>query len=103
MILHSDKYISPNLQNKSSRILRKINKKKKVKDLVCICIASNPNNLFEIIQLNELYKELYENKTYIVVGLANGDEEARILVKDIVQDVFAKQNNVDVRKFFKIK
>jgi hypothetical protein len=103
MVLHSDIYISPHLQKNSDRIFRRLNKKHKIKDLVCICIACNPINLLEIISINELYKDFYENKPYIVIGLAKGEEEARILVKDIINDVFSKQENVDVRKFFNIK
>lgn len=103
MILHNDIYMNQHLQKNNKRILRRLNKKKMVKDLVCICIACNPKNLLEIISLSELYKDLYEDKPYIVVGIAEGEEDARLLVKDIISDVFTEQKNVDVRKFFNIK
>lgn len=103
MVLHNELYLSPHLQKKSKKIIRRLSKKKKIHDLVCICIAFHPKNLLEIIALSELYKDLYEDKSYIVVGIAKGEEEARLLVKDIITDVFHKQNDVDVRKYFQIK
>lgn len=102
MILHSSIYISSSLQHKSSKILTKIQKKKKIDNLFCICIAYHPSNLLEIIKLNELYNRLYDNRSYIVVGVAL-EEEVNTLVKEIIEDVYKDQNNVDVRAYFGIE
>lgn len=45
-----------------------------------IFLPQNPDNLFEIISLNELMKPPFKNLTYEMVGLAGSRVEAFLLV-----------------------
>ena len=102
MVLHNNLYFGSSLQKKTAKILNKIEKKKKIDQLFCICLAFNPSNLLEIIKYNDLHHRIYENRSYIVVGLAVGEEEASYLLKKIIEDVYHKQHDVDVNKYFEI-
>lgn len=78
---------------------RKIEKKKPVFSLYCICIASNPSNLLDIMNVNELLFPYYQKRKVIIVGLAGNRKEAIELAAEIIEEVYTKTGGFDVRNF----
>lgn len=81
-------YLGNNI-NQSS-VINKLNHKGV--NLYYICICQNSNSIMEIIHSHEIHKEVYKNKDYIVIGLANSKEEAKKIVCSIIEDMY-KENN----------
>lgn len=68
--------------------------------LYCICLASNENNLFDIINCNELLFQYYRRNVLCIVGLSKTREDAVELLRDIVEDIYQKTQDFNVREYF---
>jgi hypothetical protein len=70
---------------------------------VCVvAVASNPQNLLEIIPTWELMQRAYIRKDDLeIVGVAKDRDEAVELVVRIVDEVYMQTGTVDVRSYFK--
>lgn len=68
--------------------------------IYCITLASNRDNLLDIMSCNELLFAHYKRSALSVVGLAASYRNAVSLVIDIVQDVYKATGTYDVRSFF---
>lgn len=69
-------------------------------EVYCITFASNPNNLFDIINANELLFPYYAQKEIYVLGLAASKEKATLLVKDMLEEVYRESGGFCVREYF---
>lgn len=86
-------YIANKSINKND-IIKKLSKRQAINNIYCICIDENSNSIMEIIHSYEIHKELYCNKNYIIIGVANDKDEAKELVCVIIKDIYKKDNNV---------
>ena len=68
--------------------------------LYCITLATNVNNLLDIISCNELLFKHYRRANVTVVGMAAAYKDAVELVKKIVVDVYKDTGDFDVRSYF---
>ncbi len=68
----------------------------------CISIASNRNNLLDIISSNELRYSYYKRNTMYVIGLAASYKEALVLVTDIIMNVYRDTGGFNVRDYYKM-
>lgn len=94
--LYLDSYTEKNL----NKIKRRMERRKVNISVYCIALASNPKNLFDIYNTNELLFKYYSQKEITVVGLASSKENAVLLVADIVNDMYQKTGSLDARTFF---
>ena len=65
-----------------------------------ICIATNPENLLDIIRFGELEFNYYKERKMYIIGVASSKENARYLVADIIQKVYNESNGFNCREFF---
>lgn len=93
-------YFDEHMKTKSSKTIKAIGKGKLRYDVYGIVLAMNKDNLFDIINVNELKFPYYKNKEICILGLARGREEAKFLVRDMVEEVYQKTGDVKVREFF---
>lgn len=104
MIKWCDKlYMDDEVKKKPVKWKKKLEQEKISYGLYCIALASNQNNLFDIICCNELLFRYYRQKNIYIVGLAKSRESAILLVQEIVNDIFKETGRVDVRDYFKFK
>lgn len=93
-------YLGEKLKKKKDVIIAALNNRRITSDVYCIVFASQPNNLFDIINANELLFPYYQKKDIMIVGLAKGNEEATHLVQDMLMEVYQKTGAFDVREYF---
>jgi len=101
MILWTSRlYIGDKMKKKKERVIASINNREAIFGVYCIAFASNPENLFDIMDANELLSPHYKKTQVQIVGLAKGKEEAIMLVKDMLLEVYHKTGEFNVRAYF---
>ena len=97
-------YISENIDSKSKRkIMKDMEKGKLTFEVYCITFASNPKNLFDIINANEFLFPYYDKKEMYILGMALSKHEAFLLVKDMLEEVYRETGDFQVREYFKLE
>lgn len=94
-------YLDENIEDKDE-VINKIEQNINIFNLYLILVSKNVNNTFEILSLNECFKKIYENKDYVVVGMAYGKKQCFLLLKNIFYDNINDINNIK-QKFIKNK
>lgn len=84
----------------SENIIDMLKDKKTVTNLYCICIDMNADSLMEILYSHEIHKKVYEQKDYIIIGLAYGKDEAKKIVCNIIQEAYNYDNSLSNVKDF---
>lgn len=94
-------YFSDDFNKKKRTITMKSIKKGELTfEVYCITLASNPHNLFDIINANELLFPYYEKQEITVLGLAGSRGQAKLLVKDMLEEVYKETGEFRVREYF---
>lgn len=93
-------YIGDKLKKKKDKAIASINNRKATFDIYCITFASQPSNLFDIMDANELLFPHYLKADIRIVGLAKGREEAISLVEDMLMEVYRTTGAFNVREYF---
>lgn len=103
MKFYRELYLSPGLEKKKKRILKKIKDGKFQKNIYLLILASNEKNQLEICHTALFLQPDYPKKEYFVVGIANGYEEAIELVEQIAREVYNKTDGADIRSYITAK
>lgn len=69
-------------------------------EVYCIIFASNSDNLFDIINANDLLFPFYSRKDIYILGLADSKGQAKLLVKDMLLEIYNKTGDFRVREYF---
>lgn len=93
-------YVSDNLKKKKDKAIETISNRRITSDIYCIAFATSPNNLFDIMNANELLFPYYQKVNIDIVGLAKGKEEATRLAHEMLMEVYNKTGAFDVRSYF---
>lgn len=64
-----------------------------------ITLASNEQNLLDIIPVSELLQSYYQKKDIMIIGIAQGYEESLEVVKSIVDEVYQKTGKFNIRQY----
>lgn len=83
-----------------NRLKKSIEKGKLKFEVYCITFASNNENLFDIMNVNELLFPFYKRKEIYIVGLATSKEEAILLVVDMLMEIYNNTGDFLVREYF---
>lgn len=94
-------YLGEMIAPKAHQIVNKIKKKKLTPDVYIIALASNPQNLLDIIPTWELMQSGYPTDRVRIIGLAQGKKEALELVTAIVDEVYQKTGDVKIQEYLK--
>ena len=101
MILWNSRlYVGDKMKKKKDKVIASLNNHEATFGVYCIAFASHPNNLFDIIEANELLFPHYSRSEIKVVGLASGKQEAVDLVHDLLMEVYNKTGEFDVRTYY---
>ncbi|MBE5962832.1 MAG: hypothetical protein E7256_15890 [Lachnospiraceae bacterium] len=93
-------YFGETIKKKHRKAIYNIRHEKLAPGVYVIAFASNEQNLFDIIPANELLFPFYKKKEIYILGMANGLSEAKIVVKDMVAEVYHKTGGFNVREYF---
>lgn len=102
MITWADKlYLSSDVKpRKKSKIIKAMESGQLTFEVYCITYASNPNDLFDIINANELLFPYYSRKEIKILGFATSKEDAKLLVKDMIEEIYRESGGFKVREYF---
>ena len=101
MIKWSSKlYMDERIEAEPDKWKQRLEESKFSYSLFCIALASNENNLFDIMNCNELWFRHYRKNDIYVVGLASDKESAFKLVEQIVTDLYSETGEFKVREYF---
>ncbi len=87
-------------QKKKKKIMKSIEKGELTFEVYCITFAANSQNLFDIINANELMLPYYAKREIYILGLADSKGQAKLLVKDMLEEIYNKTGDFRVRQYF---
>lgn len=99
MTWYEDLYVGESIIHKTSKIIWKIRHNAGVLNIYVIALASNENNLLDIIPAHELLQKGYPKQQLYIVGLAKGYDEAVEVAAAIIAEVYQKTGTFAVRKY----
>ena len=77
-----------------------IDKEKLQYTVFFVTLASNPDNLLDIMNVNELLFPYYKKKQMLILGLAGSRQQAKIMAAGIIEKVYRETGGFDVRAYF---
>ncbi|NCB92149.1 MAG: hypothetical protein EOM40_06200 [Clostridia bacterium] len=92
-------YIGDNAKKRQQKIIWRVNHGKVQFDIYLVTLAVNPANLLEIVSANQLLQKTIRRRCPMIVGLADGYDEAVGLVQKIVEETYQTQGDADVRRY----
>lgn len=104
MIIRESLYTYGYSEKKRNKVIKKINRQAKVKDLHVIVLPLFDDGLLEIYPFDQLLQPFYKDMTdnIKIVGIAKGKDGATALVQDIIQQIYDSGCDFDVNKFFEM-
>lgn len=103
MTWNEDLYVGESIIHKTGRVKWKIRHNAGQIDIYVITLASNEQNLLDIIPAQELLQPAYPKQDLVVVGLAKGYDEALEVAASIVDEVFKNTKTFAVRTYLSQK
>ena len=100
---YQELYTGDSIQGKTDRIKWKIIHNAGQLGIYVIALASNPENLFDIIPSWELMQKHYPKRQIVIIGLAKGWEEAVEVVKQIITEIYERTGGFDVHNYLSIQ
>ncbi len=83
-------------------IIQDIRGKKAGKDVYVITPPSNGNNILDIYPTETILKDYYEDKELLVLGIAQGYQEALKLAGRIVDEMYRKTGGFRIEEFLEM-
>lgn len=99
MIWYENLYVGTSIVHKTNKIKWKIRHNAGQVNIYVITLASNEQNLLDIIPSHELLQKGYPKAELYVVGLAKGYDEAVEVAVSIVKEVYHNTGTFAVRKY----
>lgn len=97
---YPDLYLDEKAEKKIKKLKTKIEEGKLTINLYCVCLATNPDNILDIMNTNELLFRHYSNTTVFIVGLAYSRQGAVKLVEQIALDIYNQTDDFSAKDFF---
>ena len=99
MIWYDKLYVGESIVHKTKKIKWKIMHNAGQIGIYVITLASNRQNLLDIIPSYELMQRGYPKREMVIVGLAKGYDEAVVVVASIVDEVYRNTGTFAVRTY----
>ena len=96
---HKDLYTGESILRKQQKVKWKIMHNAGQLRVYVITLASNRQNLLDIIPARELLQKHYPKRNLYVIGLAGNYQEALEVAGHIISDVYSKTGDFDVRGY----
>jgi hypothetical protein len=86
---------------RQKKIIKTINEGKLSVGVYVIALASNSQNLFDIINANELLFPHFKRMDHYVVGIAYSRENAIYVLQEMIEEIYQNTGGLDVRGYLK--
>ncbi|MBR2401287.1 MAG: hypothetical protein IKB01_00770 [Lachnospiraceae bacterium] len=96
-------YVGESIRHKTEKIKWKIRHNAGQIGIYVIAIASNPQNLLDIIPAQELMQRGYPKKELYIIGLAHGMKEAHEVVRQIIDEVYQNTGSFEIIPYLQAK
>lgn len=96
-------YTTEKTKKKLPKIMWKMKRRRIQPGIWLITIASNPENLLDIFQSIYYLQPAFLKQNPDIVGIAEDEEAAKELVVQMLQDIYEKNGNFDVRSYFEFR
>lgn len=93
-------YVGDKLKKKLDKTIESIDSRKITYGVFCITFASNQDNLFDILNANELRLPYYYRTDVYIIGLTKGRKEALHMVHDLLIEVYQNTGEFKVREYY---
>ena len=100
---YNDLYAGESIRHKIEKMKWKIRHNAGQIDVYVISLASNPQNLLDIIPAQELLQKAYPKRDMYVVGLAGGYDEALEVVTQIIDEVYQQTGGFAIAAYLQQK
>ncbi len=94
-------YVGQKAEKKRDRIIWKIKCGAGLVDVYLITLASNGEDLFDIISTAFLKQRAVRRNLPMIIGIASGQKEAVELVQGIVEETIRETGTADVKQYLK--
>lgn len=98
---HKDLYTGESILRRQRKVKWKIMHGAGQLRVYVITLASNSQNLLDIIPSRELLQKHYPKRNLYVIGLAGNYQEALEVAAHIVSDVYRETGDFDVRSYIR--
>ena len=85
------------------RIVQKIRRGKLQPGIWLITVASNEQNLLDIFQSVYYIQPMFARLNPDIVGVAESEDAAKVLLQKITEDMYRETGGFDVRTYFKFQ
>ena len=96
---YSDLYVGYNLLEKKREVVKKIKKGKPMINKYVIALPLNDYDVLDIYPSGVLVQKWYRDSDMVVVGIAEGKEEAMDMVQLIIMDCMSETGNLRVKDY----
>ncbi len=101
MIWYEDLFVADSIcERKKRRIIRGIKRRSFFPQAYVLTLASNPDNLLDLISTGVLRQRGYPKKQLFVIGIAGDYEEAVCLAGQIIDGIYRARGDFCLREFF---
>ena len=93
-------YFGELAEKQNKELLRSVKRKKWEFGIYVITLSETEDNLLEIYETIWFEQKYYKKQKMTIVGVAIGKDEAVSLVQRIIDDVYTKTGDFNVREYF---
>lgn len=97
MEVYKKLYLDEKIENEDE-ILKILSDGNIIYNLYLICVNKKSNNIFEILESKEIFKNINKNKEYIIVGMCYGKSKAFLIIKQIFQEYISLGKDIKSMK-----
>ena len=92
-------YLGESVKHKSRQLRFQLNRRKPVKDIWLITLASNGRDALDLVSSTYLIQPLFAEQLPMVIGLAKGRAEAIDVVTEMTEACYAETGDADLRSW----
>ncbi len=96
---YEDIYVGYNLLEEKRKTIRQIKNGKMMLNTYVITLPSNDYDTLEIYPSNVLIQKWYRDSDMVIVGIAEGREEALDMMQLIIMDCYNDTGSVNVKQY----
>jgi hypothetical protein len=93
-----DLRFSKNIEDKPSKIVRRLKRRKSMPLYFCLTAPTNPKNILDIVPATDFIYPVYKKRDIYVYGVAKGKDEAYALAMDMLLERYMQTGDFQVRK-----
>lgn len=100
---YKDLYVGKMAKRHQGRIITNVEDRRFQSRVYLITLPVNTKNTLEIVPSSNLLQSIVYNRTPMIIGIAEGYDEAMAMVTAIIQETYAETKTTDVASYLKSK